>query len=136
MTQHIVCVWLGKFTSKDFFYNNYLAFDYEDQDDTIVSPFGKDAGLRWYDEDFIESCWRGEMTMSELQNSRTGLLDSDHFFDDLLVELRKVDLSDFNTITFLFGDKNGRGVNTDLFDYDWTSAVSPLRFVMKKVYEK
>lgn len=137
----VVCVWIGTFDSEEVFYKNYLSFnseneeDYEDEDEAMDLPrFAKDAGLGWYDEDFIESWWFEKLEINKLQEYRAALLDSEYFFDDLIAELKTCDISNYNTITFLFGEK---GTNEMLFNYEKTSEEDvPIKFVLKKQYQK
>jgi len=133
MKDKVVCVWIGEFDSKENFYNEYFSFNYEDDD---ISQFAKDSELEYYDEDFIESWWFEKLSISELKENKDVVLDSEYFFDDLIVELSKQNISTYNTITFLFGEKGENGSNQDLFDYESSNDQKTIRFVFKKEYQK
>jgi len=133
MKDKVVCVWIGEFDSKENFYNEYFSFNYEDDD---ISQFAKDSELEYYDEDFIESWWFEKLSISELKENKDVVLDSEYFFDDLIVELSKQNISTYNTITFLFGEKGENGSNQDLFDYESSNDKKTIRFVFKKEYQK
>ncbi|MVO07540.1 hypothetical protein GOQ30_00010 [Flavobacterium sp. TP390] len=133
MKNKVVCVWIGEFDSKENFYNKYFSFNYEDDD---ISQFVKDSELEYYDEDFIESWWFEKLSISELKENKEVVLDSEYFFDDLIVELSKQNISTYNTITFLFGEKGENASNQDLFDYESSNDQKTIRFVFKKEYQK
>lgn len=133
----IVCVWIGKFNSEEVLYQDYLSFpsddDVDDNKEVQLSKFAKDAGLGWYDEDFIESWWFDKLEINKLKEYRTALLDFEYFFDDLIEVLKTSDISSYNTITFLFGKK---GANEMLFNFENRSKENvPIKFVLKKQYE-
>ena len=129
----IVCVWIGSQTPENKLYQEYLQFDYENDE---ISTFGKEAALEYYDEDFIESWWFEKLELSKLNEYREELLDAEFFFDDLLLELKHKNLEDKNFITFLFGEISNNSVNEFLFDYKgMTSTSKVLEFVFKKEYE-
>ncbi|WP_298121106.1 immunity 22 family protein [Flavobacterium sp.] len=132
-TKKIVCVWIGKNASEKEFYQEYLQFDYENDE---VSNFGKEAALDYYDEDFIESWWFKKLEVAKLIEYKEELLDSEFFFDDLLRELEHKNLEDKNFITFLFGEISNNSANEFLFNYKVLSSPSnTLEFVFKKEYE-
>jgi hypothetical protein len=129
----IICVWIGTQTSESKLYQEYLQFDYENDE---ISTFGKEAALEYYDEDFIESWWFEKLELSKLNEYREELLDAEFFFDELLLELKHKNLENKNFITFLFGEISNNSVNEFLFDYkDMTSTSKVLEFVLKKEYE-
>jgi hypothetical protein len=129
----IICVWIGTQTSENKLYQEYLQFDYENDE---ISNFGKEAALDYYDEDFIESWWFEKLEISKLLEYKDKLLDAEFFFDELLLELKHKNLEDKNFITFLFGEISNNSVNEFLFDYkDMTSTSKVLEFVFKKEYE-
>jgi hypothetical protein len=134
MKEKIVCVWIGTFKDKDEFYGKYLDINYRQSPST--SPFGKDAGLGRYDEDFIESWFFDKLTFKSLSEYKESLLDSEYFFDDLLQELSQKDLNTRNTITFLFGMGGHNAINKHLFEYKgMQTAEKPIEFVFSKKYQ-
>lgn len=135
MTKKIICVWIGTFESEDELYKNYLNFDYEN-DVEPESDFAKDSGLKYYDEDFIESWWFSELELNKLIEYKNDLLDSEYFFDELIEELKSRDLSTRNSISFLFGEDGKNSTNEMLFDYKGMKTNNkPIEFVFKKEYE-
>lgn len=135
MTKKIICVWIGTFESENVLRQDYLSFDYENEDDP-ESEFGKDAGLGYYDEDFLESWWLNNMDLNSLLEHKDKLLDSEYFFDELITELGNRDLSKRNTISFLFGENGENSVNEMLFKYNGIESKNkPIEFVFKKEYE-
>lgn len=110
MKQKVVCVWIGKFPSKEEFYHSFLAMKYETEDD-IYSEFGKTVGLNWYDEDFIECWWFEKLDFDTLEKYRKGILHHEYFYDDLLQLLYSIEIENFNSITFLFGEKAKYSIN-------------------------
>ena len=135
MAKKIICVWIGTFQSEDNFYNDYLNFNYEN-DDYAESGFSKDAELDYYDEDFMESWWFDSLEIKELIKHKECLLDSEYFFDDLITELKKSKLKDRNTISFLFGQSGHNSTNEELFEYNGIVKFDkPIEFIFKKEYE-
>jgi hypothetical protein len=131
----IICVWIGKFKTEKEFYQDYLKFDYENEDNSI-SQFGKDAELEFYDEDYIESWWFEKLKINNLIENQDDLLDSKYFFDDLISELKTRNLNNINFITFLFGEVGNNQANEILFEYQGiNSKENPLEFVFKKEYK-
>jgi len=129
----IICVWIGTQTSESKLYEEYLQFDYENDE---ISNFGKEAALDYYDEDFIETWWFEKLEISKLHEYKDELLDSEFFFEELLRELEHKNLDDKNFITFLFGEISSNTVNEFLFDYKGlTTPSNALEFVFKKEYE-
>jgi hypothetical protein len=129
----IVCVWIGSQTPENKLYQEYLQFDYENDE---ISTFGKEAALEYYDEDFIESWWFEKLEISKLLEYKDKLLDAEFFFDELLLELKHKNLEDKNFITFLFGEISNNSVNDFLLDYKGlTTPNNALEFVFKKEYE-
>ncbi len=134
MKHKVVCVWIGEFDLRENFYNDYLSFNYEDDE---ISQFAKDAKLEYYNEDFIESWWFEKLSISELKENKDIVLDSEYFFNDLIAELTKQNISNYNTITFLFGESGENGFNEDLFDYkNMNNQIKSIKFIFKKVYQK
>ncbi|WP_033956924.1 immunity 22 family protein [Psychroserpens jangbogonensis] len=135
MTIKIICVWIGTFESENELYQNYLNFDYENEDES-ESKFAKDSGLLYYDEDFMESWWFSKLELNKLTEYKDDLLDSEYFFDELIAELKKRNLTDRNSISFLFGEKNQNSTNEMLFEYHgMESNGKPIEFVFRKEYE-
>ncbi|MDG5491997.1 immunity 22 family protein [Psychroserpens sp. SPM9] len=135
MTKKIICVWIGTFKSEDQFYNNYLNFDYTN-DDAPESEFAKDSELKYYDEDFMESWWFSKLELHKLTEYKDDLLDSEYFFDELISELKKRDLSNRHSISFLFGEKGEHSTNEMLFEYNGMKTIEkPIEFVFKKEYQ-
>jgi hypothetical protein len=129
----IICVWIGTQTSESKLYQEYLQFDYENDE---ISNFGKEAALDYYDEDFIESWWFEKLEISKLLEYKDELLDAEFFFEELLQELEQKNLEDRNFITFLFGEISSNAVNEFLLDYKGlTTPNNALEFVFKKEYE-
>ena len=110
MSKKIICVWIGTFESEDKLYKNYLNFDYNN-DDEPESDFAKDSGLKYYDEDFIESWWFSKLELNKLIEYKDDLLDSEYFFDELIEELKSRDLSTRNSISFLFGEDGKNSID-------------------------
>ncbi len=134
MKHQVICVWLGKHSSEDHFYDKHLAIDYTDEDHAN-SPFGQDALLTYYDEDFVESWWANPLTLEFLDQQQEMLLHANYFFDDLRKVLVKLELSNYNAITFMFGEAGVNGFNQELFSYEGRQqADSPTVFVFKKEY--
>tara|TARA_R110001592_G_scaffold183902_2_gene427627 strand:- start:9 stop:422 length:414 start_codon:yes stop_codon:yes gene_type:complete len=135
MTKKIICVWIGTFKSEDKLYKSYLNFDYTN-DDEPESEFAKDSGLEYYDEDFMESWWFSKLELNELTEYKDDLLDSEYFFDELIAELKNRDLTNRNSISFLFGEKGAYPTNEILFEYNgMESNNKPIEFVYRKEYE-
>ena len=135
MTKKIICVWIGTFKSEDELYKNYLNFDYTN-DDEPESEFAKDSGLEYYDEDFMESWWFSKLELNELTEYKDHLLDSEYFFDELMAELKNRDLTNRNSISFLFGEKGAYSTNEILFEYNGMEPNNkPIEFVYRKEYE-
>lgn len=131
----IVCVWIGTFKSEDKLYQNYLNFDYENEDG-LESEFGKDAELKYYDEDFMESWWFKKLELNKLYEYKDDLLDSEYFFDELIAELKNRDLTKRNSISFLFGEISQNSVNEILFEYKgMKTSNKPIEFVFRKEYK-
>lgn len=131
----IICVWIGTFKTEKEFYQNYLKFDYENEDNSI-SQFGKDAELEYYDEDYIESWWFEKLEINNLIENQEGLLDSKYFFEELITELKKRNLNNRNFISFLFGEVGTNQTNEILFQYEGiNSTEKPIEFVFKKEYK-
>ena len=129
----IICVWIGTQTSESKLYQEYLQFDYENDE---ISNFGKEAALDYYDEDFIETWWFEKLEIAKLHEYKDELLDSEFFFEELLSELEHKNLEDKNFITFLFGEISSNAVNEFLLDYKGlTTPNNALEFVFKKEYE-
>jgi hypothetical protein len=135
MTKKIIWVWIGTFKSEDKFYKNYLKFNYE-KEDQPESEFGKDSGLDYYDEDFMESWWFSKLELNKLNEYKDDLLDSEYFFDEPIAELKKRDLTNRNSISFLFGENGEHPTNEMLFEYNEKELNDkPIEFVFKKEYE-
>ncbi|WP_298902189.1 immunity 22 family protein [uncultured Psychroserpens sp.] len=135
MNKKIICVWIGTFESEDKLYKDYLSFNYEN-DDEPESKFAKDSGLGYYDEDFMESWWFNTLELNELVQYRDDLPDTEYFFDELIMELEKHDLSNRNSISFLFGEYGEHITNEMLFEYNGMHINSKqIEFVFKKEYE-
>ena len=118
MTKKIICVWIGTFKSEDKLYKSYLNFDYTN------------------DEDFMESWWFSKLELNELTEYKDDLLDSEYFFDELIAELKNRDLTNRNSISFLFGEKGAYPTNEILFEYNgMESNNKPIEFVYRKEYE-
>ncbi|MDP8051714.1 immunity 22 family protein [Pasteurella atlantica] len=81
MNNNVVCVWIGYFSSEEELYDNYLSFNYENEE---VSRLCKDTGLDYYDEDFIESWWFETLEINNLLNNKDYLSDSEYFLMNLL----------------------------------------------------
>lgn len=108
MKKKIICVWIGTFESQDKLYESYLNFDYENE---YESEFAKDAGLEYYDEDFMESWWFDKLGLNKLTEYKEVLLESEYFFDELIAELKTKDLTNRNFISFLFGENGEYSTN-------------------------
>ncbi len=135
MTKKIICIWIGTFESENKFYKNYLNFDYENEDEP-ESEFGKDAELEYYDEDFMESWWFKKLTLENLVQYKDDVLDSEYFFDELIAELKNRDLTNRNSISFLFGENGEHSTNEMLFEYNGMKMNNkPIEFVFRKEYE-
>jgi len=135
MTKKIICAWIGTFKSEDELYKNYLNFDYTN-DDQPESEFAKDSGLEYYDEDFMESWWFSKLELNELTEYKDHLLDSEYFFDELMAELKNINLTNRNSISFLFGEKGAYSTNEILFEYNgMESNNKAIEFVYRKEYE-
>ena len=135
MTKKIICVWIGTFESEDKLYKNYLKFDYENEEEP-KSEFGKDSGLNYYDEDFMESWWFSKLELNKLTEYKDDLLDSEYFFDELIAELNNRDLINRNSISFLFGENGEHSTNEMLFEYNGMKMNNkPIEFVFRKEYE-
>jgi hypothetical protein len=135
MTKKIICIWIGTFESEDKLYKSYLKFDYEN-DDNPKSQFAKDAELEYYDEDFMESWWFNNLELKKLIEYKEDLLDSEYFFDELITELKNRDLTNRNSISFLFGDNGEYSTNEMLFKYNGMKMNDkPIEFVFKKEYK-
>ncbi|WP_405576889.1 immunity 22 family protein [Winogradskyella sp. Asnod2-B02-A] len=135
MIKKIICVWIGTFKSEDNLYKNYLNVDYTN-DDEPESEFGKDAELEYYDEDFMESWWFNQLDLNNITEYKDDLLDSEYFFDDLIKELKNRDLTNRNSISFLFGEKGAHPTNEILFKYNgMESNEKPIEFVFRKEYD-
>ena len=98
---HFVGVWLGYFPSESALYHDFFAWDYADEDHS-TSPFTLASGIKWYDEDFIESWWFDELTLERLNNNVQGLPNHYWFWEGVNQTLASQELSAYNTITFLF----------------------------------
>ena len=135
MTKKVICVWTGSFDSEEQFYNDYLCVNY-DNEDAPTSLFGKDTKIDYYDEDFIESWWFKQLDLDVLNEYKNDLLDAEYFFDDLIEQLKTLDLTKWNTITFLFGEIGTYPTNEFLFNYESPSTKDvPIDFVFKKEYQ-
>ncbi|WP_299387589.1 immunity 22 family protein [uncultured Lacinutrix sp.] len=135
MPKKVICVWIGTFKSENELYQNYLNFDYENEDDP-KSKFGKDAELEYYDEDFMESWWLEDISLNNLIEHKDNILDSEYFFEELIAELKHWNLTNKNSITFLFGEDGEHATNDMLFDYNgMKSKDKPIAFVFRKEYE-
>ena len=135
MTKKIICAWIGTFKSEDELYKKYLNFDYTN-DDEPESEFAKDSGLEYYDEDFMESWWFSKLELNELTEYKDHLLDSEYFFDELMAELKNINLTNRNSISFLFGEKGAYSTNEILFEYNgMESNNKAIEFVYRKEYE-
>ncbi len=135
MTKKIICVWVGTCPSENDLYDNYLSFNYHNNIDEPESPFCKDTGLEYYDEDSMESWWFEEMSITHLLTYKDNLFDSTYFFDELIIELKKYDLTHRNFISFLFGEEGSHSLNENLFEYNgMKSKNKPIEFVFKKEY--
>jgi hypothetical protein len=135
MKKKIICVWIGTFESEDKLYENYLNFDYENESEP-GSEFGKDTGLEYYDEDFMESWWFDKLELNKLTEYKDVLLESEYFFDELIVKLKTNDLTNRNFISFLFGENGEHSTNEMLFDYSGMSKNNkPIEFILKKEYQ-
>nr|WP_320119505.1 immunity 22 family protein [uncultured Marinifilum sp.] len=131
----IICVWIGTFESEDKLYTNYLNFNYENEDEP-ESEFAKDSELEYYDEDYMESWWFSKLELNKLTEYKDDLLDSEYFFDELIAELKNRDLSNRNSISFLFGENGENATNEMLFEYNGMEMKDkPIEFVFKKEYE-
>lgn len=144
MTKKIICVWIGTFESKEKLYNDYLSFRYDGEDESEFgkdkeggSKFGKDAGLAYYDEDFMESWWFNKLELNALIENMKDLLDSEYFFDELRITLQSLNLTNRNSISFLYGENGKNSTNESLFKYNgMKSENKPIEFVFQKEYEK
>ena len=135
MTKKIICVWIGTFVSEKKLYQNYLNFDYQNEDEP-QSEFGKDAELKYYDEDFMESWWFNEISLNNLIEHKEDLLDSEYFFEELIIELKNRNLKNRNSIFFLFGQNGENSINEMLFEYNgMKSDDKRIEFVFQKEYE-
>ena len=135
MAKKIICIWIGTFESENKLYKNYLSFDYENEDES-ESEFGKDSELEYYDEDFMESWWFKKLTLDNLVEHKNDLLDSEYFFDELIAELKNRDLTNRNSISFLFGENGEHSINEMLFEYNGMKMNNKrIEFVFRKEYE-
>lgn len=135
MPKKIICVWIGTFESEDELYKNYLNLNYEN-DDEPKSEFAKDSGLEYYDDDFMESWWFNKLESNKLKEYKDDLLDSEYFFDELILELNNRDLTNRNSITFLFGENGEFPTNQMLFKYKGIiKKDKPIEFVFQKEYQ-
>ncbi|WP_298307960.1 immunity 22 family protein [Flavobacterium sp.] len=134
-TKKIICVWIGTYKSEEDFYQDYLKFNYENEENPI-SKFGIDAELEYYDEDYIESWWFEKLEINNLVEYQDELIDSNYFFDELLIELKERNLNNINYISFLFGEIGSNPTNEILFEYSGLkSTEKPIEFVFKKEYK-
>ncbi len=132
MRKKVICAWIGTFESEEELRDNYVKVHYSDDDE--VSEFGKDTGLS-FDEDFIESWWFEKLSLEDFIENKDCLLDYEYFFDELVEELKSRDLTNRNSITFLFGEE-GSSINEMLFEYDGMQTNGKqIEFVFKKEYE-
>ncbi|MEO1033257.1 MAG: immunity 22 family protein [Bacteroidota bacterium] len=135
MNKKVICFWIGTFESENKLYQNYLNFDYENENEP-ESEFGKDAGVEYYDEDFMESWWFDELNLNKLNDYKDDLLDSEYFFNELIAELKNRDLTNRNFISFMFGENGEYSTNEMLFEYNGMNINNkPIAFVFKKEYE-
>ncbi len=133
-TKKIVCVWIGTAATEEALYHDYLNFDYDDEGEA-QSPFGNDAELEFYEEDFMESWWFEKLSLDNIIEYKDNLLDAKYFFDDLLAQIKTIDLNNRNFISFLFGETGNNAANEILFDYKGIEAKSQtLAFVFRKEY--
>ncbi|WP_299123415.1 immunity 22 family protein [uncultured Tenacibaculum sp.] len=130
----IIYAWIGTFKSEKKLYEKYLNIDYSN-DDLPQSKFGKDVGLEYYDDDFMESWWFKKLNLNELKEYKEDLLDSEHFFDELIIELSKRNLDKRNTILFLFGENGENPINEVLFNHNNHSVNNKrIEFIFRKEY--
>ena len=127
----IICAWIGTFKSEEELHRNYLEINYANQDNP-ESQFGRDVGLEYYDEDFMESWWFENLELNIVSERNGALPDSKHFYDDLVNELKTRSFTNRNSITFMFGDESS---NELLFNYSgMDSTEKPIEFVFRKEY--
>ncbi|WP_055434629.1 hypothetical protein [Lacinutrix algicola] len=74
--------------------------------------------------------------LNKLIEYKEHILDSEYFFEELIVELKNFNLTNRNSITFLFGENGEHATNDMLFDYNgMKSKDKPIAFVFRKEYE-
>lgn len=84
----------------------------------------------------MESWWFKELELNKLIEYKNNLLDSEYFFDELIVELKNKDLTNRNSIMFLFGENGEYPTNEMLFEYNGMRMKNKsIEFVFRKEYE-
>jgi len=116
-TAFIAGIWLARFNSQDEL-ENYVDRVYPDDGDDPYCRFASDAGLGYFDHDFLEVAYAE--TSAELLKNMDKLSFAANYKDQLLARLDKINYDNKNSIILLSGRKDNEsgpgGVNDKLFD--------------------
>jgi hypothetical protein len=116
----VVSVWVGKFTNEVEF-ENYITEKYGQIDDSTLSEFAKDSGLKWYDHDLREA----DFNSDGLVSIRTLLLQtsySESFIDNVVQKAKNKNLEKGNAIFLLF-DCDYSGVDNSKSKFQFIASV-------------
>jgi hypothetical protein len=124
----VTCIWVCSMKSHQQL-TDYVNWKYNDQENLPKSSFSVDAGLGYFDSDFLECVFKTDK--EELIQEIQTLSFVGNFKDQLMEEIARLDMIDITAVISLTGKKGpGCVVNEKLFDFKpLSNTVKPLRFV-------
>lgn len=95
---------------------DYVEWKYTEQDNLPTCSFSVDAGLGYFDSDFMESVFAAEKE-GLIQKIHT-LSFVENFKDELMLRMNNMDMTNMTAVISLTGKKGpGNEVNEKLFDF-------------------
>lgn len=124
----VTCVWVCSMNSHQQLID-YVNWEYNDQENLPKSSFSIDAGLGYFDSDFLECVFKTDK--EELIQEIQTLSFVENFKDELMEQIARLDMIDITAVISLTGKRSPGGViNEKLFDFKPSSnPVKLLRFV-------
>jgi hypothetical protein len=114
-SKFITLIWLATFENQTQL-TDYVEWKYLENEDDPKCSFADDIGLKYFDNDFLESAFVA--TPSKLLEQIDNISFVENFKGQLLTKINDINYSDKNSIISLSGKKDVYGgINEMLFDF-------------------